>query len=85
MEEVLQKITAILVDKQGLAPSEVKPGAHFIKDLGIDSLDFTELFMDIEQAFNIHTCDLETSQIKTVGQAVEYVARKLGKSPESPC
>ena len=43
MQNVQQKVTAILVEKLGIAESEITPNANFVKDLGIDSLDYAEL------------------------------------------
>ena len=53
MENINQTITDILVDKLGIAETEVTSDANFIKDLGIDSLDYAELIMEFEQAFDI--------------------------------
>ena len=39
MEDINKRITQILVDKLGIAETEVTPDANFIKDLVIDSLD----------------------------------------------
>jgi hypothetical protein len=43
-----EKVRDIIVDKLGVAPEKVKGEAHFIDDLGADSLDTVELVM----AFN---------------------------------
>lgn len=76
MKEINQAITDILVEKLGIAPTEITPEANFMKDLGIDSLDYAELVMELEQAFNITIPDSEAEKIKTVGQAVAYVQEK---------
>jgi acyl carrier protein len=76
MKEIDQTITDILVEKLGIAPTEITPEANFMKDLGIDSLDYAELVMELEQAFNITIPDSEAEKIKTVGQAVAYVQEK---------
>jgi len=76
MKEISQTITDILVEKLGIAPTEITPEANFMKDLGIDSLDYAELVMELEQAFNITIPDSEAEKIKTVGQAVAYVQEK---------
>lgn len=76
MKEINQIITDILVEKLGIAPTEITPEANFMKDLGIDSLDYAELVMELEQAFNITIPDSEAEKIKTVGQAIAYVQEK---------
>lgn len=76
MKDINQTITDILVEKLGIAPTEITPEANFMKDLGIDSLDYAELVMELEQAFNITIPDNEAEKLKTVDQAVAYVQEK---------
>lgn len=77
MEDVQNKIKQILIDKLGLAETEVTPDANFIKDLGIDSLDYAELVMEFEQAFDIKIPDSEAEQLQTIKHAVSYIQSKL--------
>lgn len=77
--DVKQKIADILVDKLGIAPTEVTPEANLIKDLGIDSLDFAELIMEFEQEFNIRIPDHDAEQLQTVSEIVDYVKRMQKK------
>jgi len=77
MEDVQGKITKILVDKLGIAPTEVTPDANLIKDLGIDSLDYAELVMEFEQAFDIRIPDDDAEKLQTVKEAVSYIEQKL--------
>jgi acyl carrier protein len=71
------KVTEILVNKIGLVESEITPDANFIKDLGIDSLDYAELTMEFEQAFDIRIPDSDAEQLATINQAVDYIKEKL--------
>ena len=75
--EVAEKITQILVDKLGLAETEITPDANLVKDLGIDSLDYAELVMEFEQAFNIRIPDSDAEQLSTIETAFSYVHRKV--------
>lgn len=77
MDDVALKIKSILVDKLGIAETEVTPDAHLSKDLGIDSLDYAELVMEFEQAFDIRIPDNDAEQLSTVEAAIQYVAKKL--------
>ncbi len=78
MEDVAIKIKSILIDKLGIADTEVTPDAHLSKDLGIDSLDYAELVMEFEQAFDIRIPDDDAEQLTTVEAATEYIKNKLG-------
>jgi acyl carrier protein len=80
MESVHQKVSKMLIDKLNIEASQITPNANFIKDLGIDSLDYIELIMEFEQEFNIRIPDTEGEQIKTVGQAVGYIESKLAEA-----
>lgn len=75
--QVSNKVTEILVNKLGLSETEVTPDANFIKDLGIDSLDYAELTMEFEQAFDIRIPDSDAAQLSTINQAVDYIKEKL--------
>ena len=79
MQDIQQKITAILIEKLGVAASEITPDANFVKDLGIDSLDYAELVMDFEQTFDIKIPDDDAEKMQTIGQAVKYIQSKIRK------
>ena len=75
--EIESKVKDIIVDKLGVEPSEVTDTASFTNDLGADSLDTVELIMEFEHVFKIKITDEEGSGISTVGDAIEYVKKKL--------
>jgi len=76
MKSTEEVITKILVDKMGISPTEVTQDANFIKDLGIDSLDYAELVMEFEQAFDIKIPDSDAEKFTTVKDAVTYIDAK---------
>ncbi|MTI20693.1 acyl carrier protein [Fulvivirga sp. RKSG066] len=75
--DIQNKITQILVDKLGIAETEVTADANFVKDLGIDSLDYAELVMEFEQTFDIRIPDEDAEQLQTINQAVNYIGNKM--------
>ena len=77
MADVQKRITAILIDKLGINGSEITPDASFVKDLGIDSLDYAELVMEFEQTFDIKIPDDDAEKMQTIGQAVSYIESKI--------
>lgn len=79
MQDVPKRVTEILIDKLGIAESEITPEANFVKDLGIDSLDYAEIVMEFEQSFNIRIPDEDAEKMQTYGQAVSYIEAKLKK------
>lgn len=78
-----ETITQILVDKLGIAETEVTPDANFVKDLGIDSLDYAELVMEFEQTFNIRIPDEDAEKLQTINQAVNYINDKMASKAAS--
>ena len=77
MQDIAAEVKEILVEKLGIAPTEVTPDANLIKDLGIDSLDYAELVMEFEQTFDIRIPDNDAELLGTVNQAVKYISDKL--------
>ncbi|KAF8424041.1 acyl carrier protein [Tirmania nivea] len=53
--------------------SKLTPNAHFVNDLGLDSLDTVEVVMAIEEEFSIEIPDKEADAIHSVDQAVKYI------------
>jgi acyl carrier protein len=79
MLDVQQKIHSILIEKLGIPDSQITPDASFVRDLGIDSLDYAELVMEFEQAFDIRIPDDDAEKMQTIGQAVAYIESKIKK------
>ncbi|GAB4285253.1 MAG: acyl carrier protein [Coriobacteriia bacterium] len=72
-EEIFDKIKEVIVDQLNVDEDDVTLEASFIDDLGADSLDIVELVMALEESFGISIPDEEAENIKTVGDAVDYV------------
>ena len=77
MAAVEDKVKQIIIDQLGVEESEITPSASFVDDLGADSLDVVELVMAFEDEFGIDIPDEEVGEIKTVGDAVNYIGKKL--------
>jgi len=69
------KIKSIIVEQLGVDESEVTMDAHFIDDLGADSLDTVELVMALEEEFSIEISDEDAEKIQTVGDVVKYIEK----------
>ena len=73
MEDIAEKVKAIIVDKLGVDESEVTNEASFTNDLGADSLDTVELIMEFEKEFDIQIPDDKAEAIATVGDAISFI------------
>ena len=76
MDNTLEKVTEIIIDKLGVDKSKITPEAKFIDDLGADSLDTVELIMQFEEEFEIEIPDDDAEKILSVNQAVAYIDNK---------
>ncbi|MBS1951346.1 MAG: Acyl carrier protein [Cytophagales bacterium] len=79
MQDVQTKINAILIEKLGIPESQITSDASFVKDLGIDSLDYAELVMEFEQTFDVKIPDDDAEKMQTIGQAISYIESKIKK------
>lgn len=80
VQEIEQKVIEIVAKQAGVDPAQVVPEHSFINDLGMDSLDLVEMAMAMEDVFGLSIPDDRFDQIKTVAQAIEYVAEQMKKA-----
>ena len=73
MASVEESVKAIIADQLGVAAAEVTPSAHFVDDLGADSLDTVELVMKFEDDFGMEIPDEDAEKIQTVQHAIDYI------------
>jgi acyl carrier protein len=73
MASIEDKVKNIIVEQLGVDEKEVKPEAHFVDDLGADSLDVVELVMALEEEFKLEINDEDAEKLTTVKQAVDYI------------
>ncbi len=73
MSDSLAKVKEIIIDQLEVDEPQVTESAHFINDLGADSLDIVELIMAFEDGFGIEIPDEDAEKIQTVGDVVKYI------------
>ncbi|MFH1852732.1 MAG: acyl carrier protein [Candidatus Neomarinimicrobiota bacterium] len=74
--DIFEKIKEVIVDKLGVEEDKITRDAHFVDDLGADSLDTVELIMQLEEEFGIEIPDEDAENITTVGAAIDYIESK---------
>ena len=78
MATTQERVTDIIVELLGVDREKVTLDASFREDLEADSLDLVELIMAFEDEFGGEISDEEAQSIVTVGDAVKYIAEKMG-------
>jgi acyl carrier protein len=77
MATVDERVKKIIAEQLGVEEEEVTLEAHFVEDLGADSLDTVELVMALEEEFEIEIPDEDAEKILTVGKALDYIKEKV--------
>ena len=73
---VLEKVRSHLAEELGVDAGGITDETHFRDDLEADSLDLYELVMELEDRYGIRVSEEEAAEIKTVGDAVEFVCAR---------
>jgi acyl carrier protein len=77
--DVYAKVKDIIVELLEVEEDSVTPDASFKDTLEADSLDLVELLMAFEDEFGSPIPDEDVKQIVTVGNAVEYIEKRLAE------
>jgi acyl carrier protein len=75
-EDVEKELAEIVEEIAGVAAADVTPDKSFVDDLDIDSLSMVEIAVQAEDKFGVKIPDDELANLKTVGDAVNYIASK---------
>lgn len=79
-EEIFQTMQELVAEQFAMEPAEVTMETSFEEDLGADSVDLVELVMAMEEEFDVGEIqEDELKTLKSVGDAVRYIAGKVNK------
>ena len=74
-EDIKDGLADILEEVAGVVPADVSEEKSFTDDLDVDSLSMVEIALAAEERFNVKIPDDELANLKTVGDAVGYIAK----------
>lgn len=77
MTEIENTIRALLTEEFRVEEDGIKPEATF-KELGLDSLDVVSFAMALEDRLSIEIPEKELDGVRTYGDALALLERKLG-------
>ena len=70
--EIRDKLRAIIVEALGVDEEDVTPGARLTDDLGAESIDYLDIFFQIEKAFGVRV-DVNERVISTIMNDERFV------------
>ncbi|MCC9310014.1 acyl carrier protein [Kitasatospora sp. RB6PN24] len=72
-DEVLSGLAEIVNEIAGIPQEDVELDKSFTDDLDVDSLSMVEVVVAAEERFDVKIPDDEVKNLKTVGDAVNYI------------
>jgi acyl carrier protein len=76
-EQILARVRQILVESFELEPDDVRPDAHLIDDLDLDSIDAIDLAVSLEEETGLDVSEDELREIRLVQDVVELIHGRL--------
>jgi acyl carrier protein len=74
-EDIVAGLAEIVEEIAGVDAAEVTTDKSFVDDLDIDSLSMVEIAVQAEDKFGVKIPDDQLAELKTVGDAVDYIAK----------
>jgi len=76
-DELKSRVKTIIAESLDVEEEEVKGDASLTEDIGADSLELVDLTMDFEDEFGVKIETSELSDIDTVDDITQLLAKKL--------
>ncbi|KAG7315553.1 hypothetical protein KOW79_020419 [Hemibagrus wyckioides] len=76
LESIRDRVLYVLKLYDKINPEQLQVSSHFMKDLGLDSLDQVEIIMAMEDEFGFEIPDAEAEKLMTPDEIVQYIADK---------
>lgn len=76
-QDVFELVRGRLAELIECEPGDIKLETRLEEDLEADSLDLVELAMALEEELSLEIPDEELEGIRTVGDAVEFIAERV--------
>ena len=75
--EIVERINGFLVDEFEVAEEKIIPEANLRETLDLDSLDYVDLVVEIENNFGIKVTPEDFKEINTFESFYQYVDRRI--------
>lgn len=77
MSITAEQVRSVIADHADCSLEQAADDKHLAHDLSLDSLDRYELTMALEDEFGVRIPDEEADPLKTVGEIIALVERKV--------
>lgn len=74
---MLEKLKEIICNYVEIEEAAIEPDSRFMEDLGFTSFDFMSMLGEIEDTFEIEIDQKQAADIRTVGQAADYLSQLI--------
>lgn len=78
-KNIYDRVKKVIIDVLHVSEDEIKLEAHYVYDLGADSMDRVSLILEFEDEFGCEIPDVIAQELNTVGDTMEYIAQNLEK------
>ncbi len=76
-DDVRGRIVKVVAETLKIDESRISDESRFVEELGSESMQSVELIAAFEEEFDIEMDEEDAIDVKTVGKAVEFIARHL--------
>ncbi len=79
-DEIFARVARVLEESFDLLPAQLRPDAHLIDDLELESIDAIDLVVSLEAETGLDVSEAELKSIRVVQDVVDLVHRKLAET-----
>lgn len=73
------RLKKMMASQLNIKEEKLTDNARIIEDLGADSLDIVEMFMTLEEEFELTIPDDNVVELKTVGDVISYIENEISQ------
>lgn len=76
-DEIKKSVNKFLIEELEIEPDRLFDDAKLKEDVGIDSLDFVDIVVLVEENFGFKIKAEEMSEVRTLSQFYDYIESKI--------